>query len=212
MASWFDKLLGGGKAQDQAAEAPAQRPVAPTGGTAGAPTVDVSRSVQDVLRLALRDTTRRHGVPADWVGCEVLSAGEGARAYHQVQLVLKFWDADFWLHANAFAQSYAQEVQRFSPEVASRIRGITWRVAAEAQCPVSDMPQDDYWSEEARAARERARKKDKANSLLIGDEKVQVGLQATQPVQFDKTMPLKREDLPKVDFEKTMPMKAIRNP
>lgn len=215
MASWIDKLFGdksadrGGAREEAAAAAPAR---ADNPASSGAPTVDVGRSVQDVLRLALRDTARRHGVPVDWMSCEVLSAGEGSRAQHQVQMQLKVWDSDFWLHAEAFARSYLEEVTRFSPEVASRLRGVVWRVAPEAQCPIVDMPQQDYWSDEARAARERARKKELANSLLIGDQKVQVGFQATQPMQFDKTQPLNRDDLPKVDFEKTMPMKAIRNP
>lgn len=210
MAAWLKGLFGA----KNAGPAPAAQAAA-VSGSAAAPRSPVAAGsettaqVHEMLRMALRDTARRHGIATDWLGIEVLSAGEGARAQHQVQLVLRHWDADFWLHASAFATAYMEEVRRFHADAAQRIRAVVWRVAPEAHCPLDQMPQSDYWDDESRRARDRQRARERAQNLLVDDDldsepPPQLSFAKTQPMAFEKTQP--------VQFDKTMPLRVNRPP
>jgi hypothetical protein len=102
---------------------------------------------RELLRVVLRDTLNRHGIPAAWVGAEMLLATSRTResGIHW-RLVVKHWDPRLMTHAVAFQQSLIRRVMTFDPMAATWLMGISWQFALpdESVCPA--MPHPGTWT------------------------------------------------------------------
>jgi hypothetical protein len=102
---------------------------------------------RELLRVALRDTLQRHGIPAGWVSADVLvsSSRSGERGIHW-RLVLKHWEPRLLTHAVALQHSLVKRVTTSDPMASSWLTGISWQlaVADESLCPA--MPSPRFWA------------------------------------------------------------------
>jgi hypothetical protein len=108
---------------------------------------------RELLRVALRDTLQRHGIPASWVSADVLvsSSRNGQRGIHW-RLVLKHWEPRLLTHAVAFQQSLLKRVTTSDPLACAWLTGISWQIAVpdESVCPA--MPAPRFWAARPQAA------------------------------------------------------------
>jgi hypothetical protein len=104
---------------------------------------------RDLLRVTLRETLHRHGMPAHWIVGESLSttSRNGERGVHW-RLLVKHWDPRILEHAIAFQQALIKRVTTFDPLASTWLSGISWQFALddESECP--PMPHPGSWTAE----------------------------------------------------------------
>jgi hypothetical protein len=114
----------------------------PTGGSSQ------SRGRRELLRVILRDTLNRHGIPAGWVEAEILmsTSRTGERGIHW-RLVIKHWDPRLLTHAVAFQQALLKRLTMFEPGAAAWLTGLSWQFDFPDDSPCAPMPHPDSWME-----------------------------------------------------------------
>lgn len=122
------------------------------------PVPDQSAARRDLLRVALRDTINRHGIPATWIGAETLvttSRGVAQKGIHW-RLLIKHWDPELLSYGVPFQQSLMNRLVTLDATAGTWLMGISWQFALpdESVCP--PMPQR-AWAAEAKAAAQPAK-------------------------------------------------------
>ena len=105
---------------------------------------------RELLRLVLRNTLNRHGIPATWVGADVLTAtSPGREPGVHLRLLIQHWDPRLLTYAVALQNSLIVRLLAFDPLASNWLMGITWQFALpdEAACP--PMPHAGWWTAEA---------------------------------------------------------------
>jgi hypothetical protein len=104
-------------------------------------------SRRELLRLVLRDTLNRTGIPTSWIGADLLAATSRGRAPGiHVRLLLKHWDPRLMLHAIAFEQAFSKRLMTLDPASDDWLLGLSWQfsLADQSNCPA--MPHPGVWT------------------------------------------------------------------
>lgn len=108
---------------------------------------DTQSTRRELLRVVLRDTLHRHGIPAAWIAGEMLSttSRNGERGVHW-RLHIKHWDARLVTHAVALQQALMRRVVTFDPLASKWLSGVSWQFALddESECPA--LPHPTSWT------------------------------------------------------------------
>lgn len=140
-------------------QAPESRPVphSMSAHTGAPPNADIQR---ELVRVVLKDTLRRHGIPFDWLACDVVTVTHSPKEQElHIQLMLLQWHELFVRYAPALEQQLLRGLDRFEPSVNRSKYLISWRFSPDCGCPFTVMPPPLVWSHEtvlARAAEEPA--------------------------------------------------------
>lgn len=107
-----------------------------------------SATFQDLVRIALRNTLRVNGIPADWVSCEVLPSQQPAAKppVHHISLVIHKWHEALPQYLPLLQLQLAQNMQRFDPTSDHSVHMMTWRFAPDCVSPHTSMPPPTFWS------------------------------------------------------------------
>ncbi len=104
---------------------------------------------KELLRVVLRDTLTRHGIPAAWIHAEVLSTSSrtGTHGLHW-RLQFKHWDPRLMVHGVALQNSLIKRLMTFDPLASNWLTGLSWQYALtdESACPA--MPSPRTWTAE----------------------------------------------------------------
>jgi len=114
---------------------------------------ELTATRREMMRTVLRKTLTRHGIPASWIGAEMLVAtSRGREAGMHWRLLVKHWDPRLLTHAVALENSLVQRLLGYDPLAADWLMGISWQFALpdHAKCP--PMPQPGFWTAEHRRA------------------------------------------------------------
>jgi hypothetical protein len=104
----------------------------------------------ELIRVVLKDTLRRRGVPYDWLSCEVFLVPRGPRQDEvHVQLMLLKWNELFLRYLSAFETQLVQGLDRFEPAVDHSAYIISWRFSPDCGCPFTVMPPPLIWAHDA---------------------------------------------------------------
>lgn len=102
---------------------------------------------RELLRLAIRSTLNRHGIPIHWLGAEVVSAKAGGRepGLH-LRLLIRHWDPRLLTHAVALQNSLIERIMSFDPLASNWLSGISWQfdLPDESLCPA--LPPAETWA------------------------------------------------------------------
>jgi hypothetical protein len=103
---------------------------------------------KDLLRMVLRETLTRNGIPVAWVGADMLrTTGRAGRdAGIHVRLLMHHWDPRLLVHGVAFEQNFCKRVVAMDPLATNWLMGVSWQYAMEDQsaCPV--LPHPGSWT------------------------------------------------------------------
>lgn len=116
------------------------------------PGPEASASQRELLRLIVRDTLRKQGIPADWIGSQIatrLQAGQTQPA-HQIQLTVLKWSEALMRFAPLLQQQIQQALQQGKPAGDARSVSIVWAYAPDCGYPYTSLPEPEYWSSAAR--------------------------------------------------------------
>jgi hypothetical protein len=156
-----------------------------------------SATRRELLRVVLRNTLNRHGIPTTWVGAEMLLAtSRGREPGIHWRLVVRHWDPRLLTHAVALQNALIVRVLAFDPLAAQWLMGISWQfsLSDESLCP--PMPHPGTWTAEPRGAAEPAR--DAAPSsygdVIAGPERIPDAAPNPPPTEEDDV----RADLEKL--------------
>ena len=106
---------------------------------------DVQR---ELVRVVLKDTLRVHGIPAGWMGCEVsVSQDKSGGEDLVVQLIIMKWNEALLRFAPALQQQLMLGLDRFDPAVDHSGYVVCWRFSAHCECPFTQMPVPQFWTE-----------------------------------------------------------------
>lgn len=116
---------------------------------------DLASTRREMMRTVLRKTLTRHGIPASWIGAEMLVAtARGRESGMHWRLLVKHWDPRLLTHAVALQNALVVRLLGYDPMAAEWLMGISWQFALpdEASCP--PMPQPGFWTAEPKPAAE----------------------------------------------------------
>lgn len=128
------------------------RPVPHTATPSAPPSVRPHADIQrELVRVVLKDTLRRHGIPSEWLACEVQTINPNAKNEElHIQLVLVQWHELLLRYAPALEIQLLRGLDRFEPAVNHAQKcTITWRFAPECGCPFTVLPPPVVWSHDA---------------------------------------------------------------
>lgn len=114
------------------------------------PHTDIQR---ELVRVVLKDTMRRHGIPFEWLACEVhtVTTSVNNEELH-IHLVLMQWHELLLRYAPALEIQLLRGLDRFEPTVDHAKKcTITWRFSPECGSPFTVMPPPLVWAHDAPA-------------------------------------------------------------
>jgi hypothetical protein len=121
-------------------------PPSQVGGSSGSQ----GRSRRELLRVVLRDTLNRHGIPAAWLDAEVLvsTSRSGERGIHW-RLVIKHPDPRLQNCVVALQNALIKRLMTFDPLASAWLTGMSWQYALADDAPFAAMPHPSTWKDPA---------------------------------------------------------------
>lgn len=112
------------------------------------PHADIQR---ELVRVVLKDTLRRHGIPSDWLTCDVNTVASGPRGEElHIQLVVVQWNELLLRYARALELQLLRGLDRFEPMVDHTEKcTISWRFSPDCCCPFTVLPPPVVWAHDA---------------------------------------------------------------
>ncbi|RYG12784.1 MAG: hypothetical protein EON92_07375 [Burkholderiales bacterium] len=103
---------------------------------------------RQLVFVLLRDALRRYGIPTRWVECQMLVVSSRSRGQGMyLRLVLKHWDYRMMNYLHAFQTALLVDIERFEPQSADWLHGISWQLEVADTCPYLEMPDKSFWQE-----------------------------------------------------------------
>lgn len=129
---------------------PAPHPAPPSVSPSTKPHSDIQR---ELVRVVLKDTLRRHGIPSELLTCEVNTVANGPHGEElHIQLVVMHWHELLLRYARALELQLLKGLDRFEPMVDhTRKCTISWRFSPECGCPFTVLPPPVVWAHNAAA-------------------------------------------------------------
>jgi hypothetical protein len=119
-------------------------PPSQVGGSSGSQ----SRSRRELLRVVLRDTLHRHGIPSAWLDAEVLvsTSRGGERGIHW-RLSVKHPDPRLQNCIVALQNALIKRLMTFDPLASAWLTGVSWQYALDEDASHAAMPPPSTWKE-----------------------------------------------------------------
>jgi hypothetical protein len=105
---------------------------------------DVQR---ELVRVVLKDTLRKSGIPAGWIGCEV--TGISHRNMDDelfVHLIVMHGNEALLQHVPALQQELMQGLDRFEPNVDHSNYVVSWLFSPDCGFTRTSMPPPSFWA------------------------------------------------------------------
>lgn len=145
----------------------------PTAASASTSTTRQTTEQRELVRMALHDTLRKHGLQSGSITCDILPAPAGTKdAATLVLLNVVQWHDALMDYAPALEQELRKTIERIDSSPVPATYNFAWKFAPECGCPHASMPRPDTWATPGRkteAGKEEAktelhRKFDKVHS------------------------------------------------
>lgn len=102
---------------------------------------------RELVRVVLRDTLRKNGIPVDWVGFDMLPLVQGPQQeVYLLHLVVMKWHAHLMDFAPAIEEQLWRGLIRFVPDIDRSELILGWRFAPGCGCPFDVLPEPAFWS------------------------------------------------------------------
>jgi hypothetical protein len=104
---------------------------------------------RELLRVVLRETLQRHGIPSQWIAAECLTttSRNGERGIHW-RLQVKHWDPRILTYGVAIQNALIKRVMGFDPVASAWLSGISWQFALDDESGCPPLPHPGSWTSE----------------------------------------------------------------
>jgi hypothetical protein len=102
---------------------------------------------KEVLKLVLRETLQRNGIPDTWLSADLLrTASQRREPGIHVRMLIKHWDPRILHHGVALEQEFYKRLLGMDPLAVNWLMGFSWQFAMEdlSRCP--PMPHPGSWT------------------------------------------------------------------
>jgi hypothetical protein len=101
---------------------------------------------RELIKAAFHDTLHHHGIPHEWLACEVVTVAPTAgEETLQIQLVLMQWQETFLRYGLALEQLLRREIDRLDTAPEHARYQIVWRISPDCGCHFKVMPPARIW-------------------------------------------------------------------
>lgn len=110
-------------------------------------TATSTNSRRELLRVALRSTLNRQGIPPAWIGAEMLQAtAQGREPGIHLRLLIRHWDPQLLACCVALQNTVIVRLMALDPLASNWLMGISWQFALpdESVCP--PLPHPGAWT------------------------------------------------------------------
>lgn len=166
-------------------------PPAPPANLPEKPAGDGLAACQDLVRSVHLDCMRQHGLPREWLDCEVMLAPHQGKTSFAILFVVKKWSDELLQHLPAYESSFKFQLDMVSATLSQRVRVMAWRTDSGAGNPIKTMPAADYWSDAAIAQR-HLRLKAQALELKLLHARTGRPDQSEAATDFQATRPMEQ--------------------
>jgi hypothetical protein len=108
-----------------------------------------SQSVRkDLLKVVLRETLTRNGIPPTWVSADMLRTTSPSRREPglHVRFQVRHWDPRLVQHAVAFERDFTERLQLLDPLSGNWLMGFSWQFAMEDKAGCPGLPHPSTWT------------------------------------------------------------------
>ncbi|MEO5672878.1 MAG: hypothetical protein ABIR26_19490 [Ramlibacter sp.] len=146
---------------------------------------------RELLRVVLRDTLKKTGVPPQWIGGETSdTVDESGKRSIEVRLILEADEPRFLYYLAAFQAEFESRLLAVDPKAWNWVARISWSLATKLEAGDSDfaMPTPEYWQYVIRDRHLTARQQGR---LDWDQETLERHFEDTDPnvLDFDDTRP-----------------------
>jgi hypothetical protein len=158
---------------------------------------------RDLVKVVLRETMRRHGIPSDWIDCRSLSVlTRQHKSGMHVQFLVRKADQQLLPYVHAFQESFWEEITKLDPAARDWLFSVGWEFYETAVNNFAGMP---VASAAAFAADTSPRHEEAGDTLPPeeADDDIATDLQALQALM---SVPAELADLPDAAPRKHKPV------
>lgn len=223
---FVDRLLG--RAPARAPASAARSAKSPPSTQHGANSVQAVR--KELVKVTVRDTLVKNGIPADWIRSEPLTtASPGREPGVHVRLVVLHWEPRLMQHVVALQDNFEKRLQAVDPNTAQWLMGVSWQFAPRNASTCPPLPHPGIWTAQPPvapqvdrdadtrpggsadvisgptriAAQQPAKDARKDLERLMGERDAYFGADTSNP--FGKTEPMGFDPTQPMGFDKTEP-------
>ncbi|HUR89037.1 MAG TPA: hypothetical protein VMZ74_08120 [Ramlibacter sp.] len=211
---FFTRMFGIGRSQPQAAQS-SQLHSQNSSGMSVQLAQSQNTTRRELLRVVLRDTLNRHGIPVAWITAELLSATSrgGERGIHW-RLHIKHWDARLMECSVSLQNALIKRVLTFDPLATNWLNGISWQLSLDDESMCPPLPNATTWAMHQRAAEPAPAKADPvAGDIIEGPVHIGATAKAVDArADLDQLLAARDADFDKHSDGKTKPVFAATEP
>jgi hypothetical protein len=102
---------------------------------------------KDLLKVVLRETLMRNGIPSSWIAADLLrSTNTKKEAGVHVRLLIRHWDQRLLACGVAFEQHFYKRLVAMDPQAGNWLMGVSWQYAMEDLSACPPMPHPGAWT------------------------------------------------------------------
>ena len=102
---------------------------------------------KDLLRLVLRESLTRNGIPPNWITADMLRTSNPKRdSGLHVRLLVRHWDPRIMTYGVALEQDFYQRLLLLDPSAPSWLMGFSWQFALDNLSACPPMPHPGSWT------------------------------------------------------------------
>jgi hypothetical protein len=148
----MQKLFGGGAGSKRRKEAPGSSQFAESRvPTSLEQTKSRNAPRRELVKLVLRETMRKHGIPSDWMDCRALSVlTHQHKSGMHVQFLVMTGDHQLLRWVHAFQESFWEEILRSDPKAREWLFSVGWEFYGQSIPGFNVLPGAGAWHAEQR--------------------------------------------------------------
>src|SRR6478672_1390512 len=125
-----------------------QKKAAPRAAVARAPASSIppANLRRELLRLALRQSLSRNGIPVHWIGAEAIELPGPGNPLH-VRLLVQHWDDRLPILFLAFQEDFEQRLLAVEPLAHTWLRGFSWQFQLVDATSHPGLPDPAAWGD-----------------------------------------------------------------
>ncbi len=99
---------------------------------------------RECLRMAVKETLKAQGIPATWVGSELVAAGNNENG-PQFKLIVQEWQEGLLRYLPVLQSMILAALNGMDPSLKADAQGASWQFAADCGCPHNQLPPAANW-------------------------------------------------------------------
>ena len=133
------------------------------------PATSVHAIRKEVLKLVMRETLSRNGIPESWMSADLLRTNSPRREQGiHVRLLVRHWDPRLLQHGVALEQEFYRRLLALDPLAPNWLMGFSWQFAMTDLSACPPMPHPGSWTQPASSPQVEDKPTTRAGDIIEG--------------------------------------------